>query len=222
MSIAVGTSVPRGYEREDVYFYLRPDGTIAFAKCRYRAVDDTKPIRAKTFKYRQQWNGVWVPGKPPGTDTLLFRLPELLSAKAMGHSIWWVEGEKDVNAVRRAGAVATTHHQGAGHSKPEQAEWFRGHSGPVVLAYDLDADDDNGGNPGAACVVRRYDLLTAVGIAPEQISVLRAAKGKDVADHLGSGLDLGAMVPVRDLTSLRVAAARTTRRSLKRYRNGGS
>jgi hypothetical protein len=51
----------------------------------------------------------------------------------------------------------------------------------VFLVADADA-------AGAACAVRRYDLLRAVGIPARRLRLLVPARGyKDAADHLVAG-----------------------------------
>src|SRR5438105_11344144 len=145
------------------YAFRTPDGHEWFQKLRYRTNDS----RGKTFRYRWRKGPgyVWNWGKRERADELLYHLPDLLAAKADGDPIIWCEGEKDADAtIEATGLLATSHHGGALKITRQQAMWFRGHRGLVYLAYDLDPDDPlTGGNPGAADVVKRYDLLLSIG-----------------------------------------------------------
>jgi hypothetical protein len=173
---------------ETAYDFHQPDGTLWFQHLRWRF--DPPTPRPKDFSYRW-WPTPYrqIHEKREGADDLIYRLPAVLAAQE---------------------AVATSHHGGAGKTTPEQAGWFRGHRGLVVLLYDLDRDDERGGNPGAFDVIRRYRLLREVGIPRDQIAVGHARAGKDVSDHLAAGHSVDELVWLRDLTGLFRKAARTT------------
>ncbi len=158
---------------------------------------------SKSFAYRWRIDPgkVWFWEKHPDADLYPYRLPELLAGKAAGATLWWCEGEKDAEALVAAGQVATTHHGGAGQATPEQARWFRGHRGWVVVL----ADNDPHGT-GARCALRRVELLRGVGIPARHIRVGRAAVGKDAADHLAAGLGVSDFVR-QSITALRAEVA---------------
>ena len=85
------------------YDYHDAIGCVRFQVVRYEYVDaETKETR-KTFKQCQVVNGarVW---NMDGVKRLPYRLPELLAAPA---STWIVEGEKDVETLRRRTATNT-------------------------------------------------------------------------------------------------------------------
>ena len=66
----------------------------------------------------------------------LYRLPELLAADP-GETVWYVEGEKDVETLRACGLIATTNPGGCHHGwKPHYAEDLRGRH--VVVVPDAD------------------------------------------------------------------------------------
>ncbi|PWU57684.1 hypothetical protein DLJ47_01890 [Micromonospora sp. S4605] len=173
---------------------------------RWRTDDE----RGKSFSYR--WrphpSAPWIKEKPK-TDTAgfeadhyLWQLRAVRRAVRAGEPVWWPEGERDALELGRAGVVATSHHGGACKVSPEQCAWLRGAAGVVLLA-DRDA-------AGAACALRRYEgLLEHAGLRPWQVRVLRAATGKDAADHLAAGYGLADFVPV-SLTTLRRKAAEYT------------
>ena len=145
------------------------------------------------------------PGNHVGgmADPCLYLLPQLRRALGDRDSvIILAEGEKDARAGCRLGAVGTSHHGGAGKATEAQAEHFRGYRGTVLVATDWD-------DPGAACALRRYELLRAVGVRP---TLVRAAdgvgggrgSGADLADHLSAGRSLSEL---RELRSRDLSAA---------------
>ena len=110
--------------------------------------------------------------------SLLFNLPLLLADPPL---VALTEGEKDSCALVGAGVPALSHWQGAPNFTEGQAERFRGYRGRIDLYADADP-------AGAADVIRRYDLLRAVGIPTGRMRILLAAPGhKDAADHLAAG-----------------------------------
>ena len=96
------------------------------------------------------------------------------------------EGEKDVDAIRRTGAVATCSPHGAGKWREEHTEALRDAAVVVV------ADRDEPGYKHARGVVK---ALTGVAAG---VLLTQPAEGKDVFDHLLAGLtldDLTVMTP---------------------------
>lgn len=71
-----------------------------------------------------------------GCQAIPYRLPEILEAVQNGSLIIIVEGEKDVETLRRNGFVATCNHGGAGNWKQEFSRFFKG--GKVVVIPDND------------------------------------------------------------------------------------
>lgn len=182
------------YDYTDIYYRL------VFQKVRYRTSD----LRGKTFRVRRRdftCPGGWSYRKPDHFPRYLYRLPDVFWAVQHGHDVWWAEGEKDAESLRGAGVVATTH-GGAGNANAEQAEWFRGHEGRVLLVMDRDA-------PGALDVVQRYDLLRGVGLAADQLIILRPRGVKDASDHLSSGYTVQDFRPVHRVDAAQVAAQAT-------------
>lgn len=111
-----------------------------------------------------------------------YRLPRVIKAAAAGDTIYIVEGEKDVHAVEQAGGVATTSPGGAGKWRSDYNPHFAGAHVVVV------ADNDQPGITHAETI--RTNLT---GIAAT-IRVVRAASGKDAADHLAEGHRLDAFI----------------------------
>jgi hypothetical protein len=143
----------------------------------------------------------WEYRKHPLADTLLYRLPHLLANRRA--DLRWTEGERDCEAlVESFGVLATSHHGGAGKATPKQAEWLRGRKGRIFLVADRDP-------AGTYDVVRRYDLLRAVGIPKKRLRIVwpvPAFKGADARDHIEAGFGLDDFVPVK-IDRLREEAA---------------
>lgn len=114
-----------------------------------------------------------------------------------------VEGEKDVLAAELVGAVAVSSAMGAG--KAYLADWtpLKGRNVTVV------ADDDDVGRKHAADVV---DLVREAGAA--SVRVVKAAVGKDLADHIAADKGLDELVSIE--APPRMAAALLSRDALKR------
>lgn len=151
-------------------------------------------------------------------DTLLYRLPEMLEVFDDADVIYWTEGESDSNAIieRREtssagdgddddswmGWATVSHHQGASvGANIDQARWFEGYQGIICLISDND-------DAGAYDVLRRRELLLAVGVPERQIILYQPAEGyKDVREQLEDGVTLLHLVP-SDLADLEARAER--------------
>ncbi len=98
--------------------------------------------------------------------------------------VWIAEGEKDVDALRAAGVIATCNPGGAGKFRAEYGKEFAGCDAVIV------ADKDE---PG-----RKHAEQVAASVRPHVTSVriIEAAAGKDAADHLAAGKALDEFVPV--------------------------
>lgn len=72
-----------------------------------------------------------------GARHVLYRLPEVLAAKAEGQRVYLCEGEKDADNLRALGLVATCNAGGSGKWLPEYSEQLAG--ADVVLLPDNDA-----------------------------------------------------------------------------------
>ncbi len=97
------------------------------------------------------------------------------------------EGEKDVDALVRAGEVATCNPMGAGKWRPEHAQALVGAAVVVIIA-----DKDDAGRAHAFNVAK--SLRGQVG----QLVIAEARVGKDAADHLAGGFGVDDFVGVED------------------------
>jgi hypothetical protein len=166
------------------YDYTSADGELLYQAVRYHP---------KAFKRRRpDGQGGWVwslagaNGKP-GVRQVLYRLPRVLETARAGGSVYVVEGERDVHAIERAGATATTILGGA--DQPWRATYTKALDGADVTVV---ADHDEAGHRFA----RKVTTALALGGIPTRI--VRAASGKDASDHLAAGHGLDDFVPLED------------------------
>lgn len=165
---AAGAERPKGGEQiVAVYPYLDEKGVHLY---------DVLRIAPKTFR----------PRRPDGKRTMdgvrrvLYRLPELLAADA-SETVFVVEGEKDVDNLRRLGLVATTNVGGAGKWRPEYHEALRGRRVVVIQDCD-DASAKFAGQRHAEQVVK------ALKGSASSVSVMALpGPGKDASDWIAAG-----------------------------------
>lgn len=161
------TTAPRS-EIDAVYTYTSAAGVPVFEVVRYRPKRFAQRVPDVLEPSGYRWSTA-------GIEKPLYRLPALLAAVAEGRRIWIVEGEKDVEALERAGEVATCNAGGAGKWRPEYVGLFTGAEVHIV------ADLDNAGRIHALDIARSLE-----GVAGS-VRVVEAAFGKDAAEHLGAG-----------------------------------
>jgi hypothetical protein len=90
----------------------------------------------KDFRQRRREpDGSWT-WKTKGIRKVPYQLPDLIKAVAKGHTVLIVEGEKDVDNLRRLNFCGTCNPGGAGKWRDEYNEYFRG--ADVVIAPDND------------------------------------------------------------------------------------
>ncbi|MCL4291382.1 MAG: AAA family ATPase [Thermoleophilia bacterium] len=146
-----------------------------------QTIFQTVRLAPKGFRQRRPDGAGGWDWKLGNARRVLYRLPELRAAIDAGTApIYVCEGEKDVEAVRAAGAIATCNPMGAGKWRNEYAEQLRGAGWIIVIA-----DNDDSGRKHAAEVA---NSLKGAGI---DATIALPAKGKDASDHLAAGLGLG-------------------------------
>jgi hypothetical protein len=158
------------------YDYTDADGRLLFQAVRYFP---------KAFKRRRpDGQGGWV-WNLRGVDQVLYRLPKVLAAVESGQVVYVVEGEKDVHAVERVGATATTALGGV--SGPWRPGWSRLLAKTRVVVV---ADDDQPGRK------RAQRIAAAIAQHGGQAEVVLPDAGKDAADHLAAGKTLAQLRPL--------------------------
>lgn len=114
--------------------------------------------------------------RPRPAEEVLYRLPEVLKAKANADTVYLVEGERDCETARDFGLVATTAMSGA--SQPWLPQFSEALAGADVVIV---ADDDVAGRRRARQLVKE--------LTPYASSVRATIPrfGKDISDHLWAG-----------------------------------
>jgi 5S rRNA maturation endonuclease (ribonuclease M5) len=161
------------------YTYEDETGERLFQVVRYapKVFRRRKPVGvAADGSTEWQWN-------TRDVRSVLYRLPQVRVALNARRVVFVVEGEKDVEAVEAAGAVATCNPGGAGKWRSEYSESLQGAEVRIV------ADRDEPGRRHAWRVASELKGIAA------SVQVLEPAEGKDVADHLSADLSLDELVP---------------------------
>lgn len=163
------------------YIYVSAEGETVFRVTRHEPEGGKKTFVA----WKPRIAGGWQRRGPADADRVLYRLPAVLAAAASGGRVYLVEGEKDADSGAAADLVCTTSAFGASSKwLPQYTQALAG--ADVVLVADRD-------KAGYERAIRVRDELTAAGVA---VSVVEAAAGKDLTDHLKAGFDAAALVPI--------------------------
>lgn len=146
-----------------VYPYEDEEGKLCYQQVR---------LEPKDFRFRRPTeNGKWI-WNLEGVEKILYRLPEVLSAK----EVYIAEGEKDVETLRAWGLVATCNPGGACKWKDEYSQVLKNKK--VIILQD----DDEPGRKHAQAIadsVARY--AAEVRIVPP------FPKAKDVTEWVEQG-----------------------------------
>ena len=155
------------------YDFTDESGKYLYSKVRFEGGGiKGKEIRYYTIDRRA---GTYKKGKPKEVATL-YNLPQLIEAVKNGETVYYVEGEKDVETLRKIGLTATTA-GGVKDWKTEYAQYFQG-ADCVILP-----DNDTQGLELAERV--KKDLA---GIADRIIVVKTSTAPKgDISDYLSEG-----------------------------------
>lgn len=170
-----------GKPLEATYTYTDQDGAPLFRKLRYAGKD---------FRY-QHYDAdtdTWRWGRGQKTPHVLYRLPEVLEGVRAQERIWFVEGEKDADALAAAGQVATCNHRGASEN------WREEYAPPLRGAYvTVVADRDEAGRAHARKV---YHALADVAAEVLLVEPVVNRPHADAADHLAAGHSLDDFTPL--------------------------
>jgi 5S rRNA maturation endonuclease (ribonuclease M5) len=139
----------------------------------YRYADGCIVHRLGYGKGKRIWQD---PAGPKGSTTPLYRDNKIRAAVREEVTVYVVEGERDVEALERAGVTATTSRGGSSNAK--RADWSALAGAAVVLI----PDQDDAGMRYAKDVRR---ILRGLGC---NITVKRPLVGfNDISDHLDAG-----------------------------------
>jgi AAA domain len=166
------------------YLYTDEDGAPLFVVAR---------LEPKSFR-QGRVIGDRVDWQLGDTRRVLYRLPELLAHIEANERepIFVVEGEKDADAIIAAGGIATCNPMGAGKWLDDYAETLRGARRVLVVVDQDEQRGDDGLTIGERHARDIRESLAAVGV---ETALVRAAVGKDAADHLAAGHSLAELQP---------------------------
>src|SRR5262249_17499292 len=145
------------------------NGTALFEVCRKR--------NKEFFQRRPDGNGRWS-FKLGDVRRVLYRLPELIESVAKDQPIFIVEGEKDVENLRKLNVAATTNAGGAGKWRSECSELLRG--ADVILL----PDNDEAGRAHMQSVAAALDDVAA---RVRRLDLPGLPEKGDVSDWLNAG-----------------------------------
>lgn len=148
------------------YEYRDRDGVLLYEACRYEP---------KTFRQRRPDGSGGYLWNLDGVTRVLYRLPELRKSRKI---VLIVEGEKDVDALRKLGCVATCNVGGAGKWKPEYNADLMGRD-VVILP-----DNDPAGVEHADKVAR---VLVGVAKSVKIVALPNLPPKGDVSDWIAAG-----------------------------------
>jgi 5S rRNA maturation endonuclease (ribonuclease M5) len=163
-------------EPEAIYDYRDSDGSLLFQVVRFPG---------KQFKQRRpDGMGGWI-WKLNGAKRVLYCLPDVLKLDA---PIYLVEGEKDVETLRKLGLTATTTSGGADNWRhtAEHARQILAKR-QVIIVRDKDAK-------GLKYATDAYETLHDVVCT---IATLECPVAKDITDHIAAGGTLDQLIEMQ-------------------------
>lgn len=163
------------------YDYTDEHGELLYQVCRFLPKDfrQRRPDGAGGWEWRLG-----------NVRRVLYRLPAVLAARDAGRWVSVVEGERDVHALERIAAVATTMPGGVGKWRPEYTETLRGAKVAVIT------DNDEPGRKHALQVADALDGIAA------KVKLYEPVDAKDVSEHLAAGRTLKDLRPFDGTSAL--------------------
>lgn len=179
-----------GLRLSDLYDQPQTNGSKPVIVATYDYVDETGGLLWQKLRYvpkdfrQRAADGAW---SLKGVRRVLYRLPELLASDG---PVYLCEGEKDADAMIRAGVVATAWTEGAW--KPGGAPKWRREYTELLAGRDviIVRDRDEAGENTAATIA---DLIRD---SAASVRIVEAAEGNDAADHLAAGRTVADLVEV--------------------------
>jgi putative DNA primase/helicase len=159
------------------YDYVDEHGALLYQVCRF----DPKGFRQRRPDPEQPGEWIYSLGE---ARRVLYRLPDVLEAVALGRRVFVVEGEKDADALASAGYCATTCAMGAG-------KWTEDYAGPLAGALVTVLPDND--DPGRAHAETIAVSLTASGAKVQVVRLPDLPLKGDVSDWLDAGHDFDAL-----------------------------
>jgi hypothetical protein len=184
----------------ETYPYADADGRVIYEVTRWEPKEFTVRVVDSVGRRQPRW--------PVPARRVLYRLPTVLAARAAGVPVWVAEGEKDVDALVVAGAVATCNAGGAAANGAERDRWLPQYTealagAHVVLVVDLDEPTPR--HPIPAGLQHAAHLVEQLAGHVASLRVVAPHVGEDAADHLAAGLGLDEFEPFDLLAALTAA-----------------
>ncbi len=156
------------------YYYHDRDGKVLYRKVR---------TSSKEFFFEKFENGKWLKGVKD-SPRVIYNLPEVIVAIQEGGQVAIVEGEKDVETLRKLGYVATTNDTGGGKTK-----WQKMHSevlrdADVILFFDY---DNTGVDHRENIINQLKDCVKSLRLVNLPGYEVVPKNGKDITDWLKEG-----------------------------------
>jgi len=128
---------------EAIYPYYDPEGRYLFEKVKFAG---------KKFRHRKKAGDDYVyKDATKDCEIPLYNLPDVLKA----HTVYIVEGEKDVDTLRNIFMVATCNYDGAGKWKEHYNQWLK-HKEIVIIG-----DNDDPGRKHVQMLIKRLNGVVA-------------------------------------------------------------
>jgi P4 family phage/plasmid primase-like protien len=157
------------------YPYVDESGTVLYIKQRL------EPKKFRQYRLLPDGSRSW---ELNGVRRVLYRLPEVASAKLRREPIYLPEGEKDVHALEGLGAVATTWAEG-GWKPGSKSKWRAAYSTLLDGAHVIVIQDQDEAGQQTA-----QDIALKIAKHAASVKIVKPAVGKDAADHIAAGLGL--------------------------------
>lgn len=157
------------------YSYPDENDNVLYETVRHEPKSFSQRIPLGNGLYRYKLNGV---------RRVPYCLPDLLRRKAR-ETVFFVEGEKDVEALRALGFCATTNAQGAGWKWTSDFVACFSEGRRVVFIPDADAPGRKAAGERAALLGGVVDDVRILDLAPEH------SDGRDVSDWIAKGHPAG-------------------------------
>ena len=186
--MATGPAKRNGSPSRIVKTYPYPDegGNIRFEVVRY----DPKDFRQRRPDPARPGEWFW---NMDGVARVLYRLPDVLKAKAGGKPVFIAEGEKDCDCLAKHGFTATCNPGGAGKWQDSFSETLRG--ADVVII----ADKDKAGRDHAQLVAGKLHGVSKT-VSVLELPDTNGKAVKDAFDFFAAGGDAGQVFDLVDKT----------------------
>ena len=162
-----------GFNIVATYDYQDEIGGLIYQVCRLEPKDFRQRRPDTTSRDRWSW-------KLSGVRQVPYRLPELINDVASGKRVYIAEGEKDCQALVKAGFAATCNSGGAGKWKPEFSQYFKG--ADVVIISDKDKAGRKHANQVASMLHGTASCVRVI-----EVEDVAGKPCKDAADYFAAG-----------------------------------